>query len=302
MATSLINTECKRYGCMKNLLACYANCRYNSRCDDLRNEILPNLEQAAGDINAYRRERELSAIEIQLMKRGLKFVDVAALQKNLAQGKKRKLKSPLKSRAKIITAKPQPPAENAKPEAPQRKVRQSVKKTKIKAASRLQKTPAIAQKWSEPLVVKRTLAPLQESGENKTLKRQVVLQEKPRTRPKKRARVKSKKPIMKSETGLKMAKNIKDSETKNAMVTTDSAPANLMSASERAAVPRRKKSPSQDAAAKKKKRMFIILDGERSALVDERGLMAKLLAGVSPNARYFEATEIELRLQIAHKK
>jgi hypothetical protein len=48
--------------------------------------------------------------------------------------------------------------------------------------------------------------------------------------------------------------------------------------------------------------MFIILDGEKSALVDEKGLMAKLLAGVSPNARYFEATEIELRLQIAHKK
>ena len=39
MATSLINTECKRYGCIKNLLACYANCRYSTRCDDLKNEV-----------------------------------------------------------------------------------------------------------------------------------------------------------------------------------------------------------------------------------------------------------------------
>jgi hypothetical protein len=78
--------------------------------------------------------------------------------------------------------------------------------------------------------------------------------------------------------------------------------ANLINVAEKTSAARRKKSGGQDAAAKKKKRMYIILDGERSALVDEKGLMTKLLAGVSPNARYFEATEIELRLQIAHKK
>ena len=87
MATSFINTECRRYGCMKNLLACYANCRYNSRCDDLRSEILPQFEQATNDINAYRHDRDLPAIEIQLTKRGVKFIDVASLQKNLAQKK-----------------------------------------------------------------------------------------------------------------------------------------------------------------------------------------------------------------------
>lgn len=302
MATSLINTECKRYGCMKNLLACYANCRYNSRCDDLRNEILPNLEQAAGDINAYRRERELSAIEIQLLKRGLKFVDVAALQKNLAQGKKRSLKSPRTSRVKTKSAKPQALPEIVKTETPKPKVRKSAKPAKASAATRLEKVQALAQKRSEPSAVKKPRARAQESGESTALKPQTLLREKPRTHPKKRGRVRSKKPIMKSETGLKMAKNIKESETKNALSTNEGTQPNLSGANEKAAAPRRKKITAQDAASKKKKRMFIILDGERSALVDERGLMAKLLAGVSPNARYFEATEIELRLQIAHKK
>jgi hypothetical protein len=304
MATSLINTECKRYGCMKNLLACYANCRYNSRCDDLRNEILPKLEQAASDINAYRRERELSAIEIQLMKRGLKFVDVAALQKNLAQGRKRNLKSPRKSKAKIKSAKPQTLPEITRPEEATQRLRKPLRtaKVRVQAATRLEKTPVVAQKRSKPQGSKKTLAPVQESSETLSPKKPIQLQEKPRARPKKRAQVKKKKLKLHSETSLKMAKNIKDSESKNANSATEGTQINGLGMSERAASPRPRRSSAQDAAAKKKKRMFIILDGERSALVDEKGLMAKLLAGVSPNARYFEATEIELRLQIAHKK
>jgi hypothetical protein len=304
MATSLINTECKRYGCMKNLLACYANCRYNSRCDDLRNEILPNLEQAASDINAYRRERELSAIEIQLMKRGLKFVDVAALQKNLAQGKKRSLKPPRKNKTKIKSAKPQPLSEMKEPQEATHKLRKPARtgKARILTVTRLEKTPVVAQKRSKPLRSKKTLAPVPEISEALSPKKPIHLQEKPRTRPKKRAQGRRKKILLNSETSLKMAKNIKDSETKNANSATEGTQITGLGVNERAGTPRPRKSSAQDAGAKKKKRMFIILDGERSALVDERGLMAKLLAGVSPNARYFEATEIELRLQIAHKK
>src|SRR6185503_15817599 len=81
MATSLINTECKRYGCMKNLLACYANCRYSTRCDDLKNEIIDKSDQAANDINAYLSARGRPPVTIQILKRGLKFADVADAKK-----------------------------------------------------------------------------------------------------------------------------------------------------------------------------------------------------------------------------
>jgi hypothetical protein len=280
MATSLINTECKRYGCMKNLLACYANCRYNSRCDDLRNEILPKLEQATNDINSYRRERELSSIEIQLLKRGLKFVDVASLQKNLAQS--RKAKSTKKRRPKRSVTARQTSNEKAKPESP---------RARIKAVTRVEKPSAIANKRIEPVP---------EKTESLVKKRLAILPEK--TRPIVKKRVKTRRKKLKPETHFKMVKKTKDSATDNLNLSTEANQSPMTNAPEKTATTRRRKSAGQEAAAKKKKRMFIILDGERSALVDERGLMAKLLAGVSPNARYFEATEIELRLQIAHKK
>src|SRR5215213_8675438 len=75
MAISHITTECKRYGCMKNLLACYANCRFSTRCDELRNEIIEKPEQAAADINAYLGERGMRLIQIQFPKRGVKFAE-----------------------------------------------------------------------------------------------------------------------------------------------------------------------------------------------------------------------------------
>jgi hypothetical protein len=304
MANSLINTECKRYGCMKNLLACYANCRYNSRCDELRNEILPKLEQATNDINAYRRERELSSIEIQLLKRGVKFVDVASLQKKLAEGKKRSVKSSAKKKAKVKVEILKPVSEKIETSAAKIKVTKPPEKPKknLKAATRVEKTQAVAQKRIEPTVSKKTIEQILENRESSGKKQSVVLQEKPRPRIKKKVKARGKKSILKSESPFKMAKKTKDSETENENLSTETNEVTTLSATEKTTTPQRKKSPAQDAAAKKKKKMFIILDGEKSALVDEKGLMAKLLAGVSPNARYFEATEIELRLQIAHKK
>lgn len=282
MATSLINTECKRYGCMKNLLACYANCRYNSRCDDLRNEVLPKLEQATNDINAYRRERELSSIEIQMIKRGVKFVDVASLQKNLAQSRSAK-PARTKRRKRVLRVR-QAVNEKGKPASP---------REKIKAVTRIEKPQAIA---------KKKIAPVPEKSASSIKKRLAVSPEPPRPIVKKRLKAGRKKSKLRSETQFKMSKKTRDSETDIANLASEANQPNATGGSEKTATLRRKKSAGQDAAAKKKKRMFIILDGERSALVDEKGLMAKLLAGVSPNARYFEATEIELRLQIAHKK
>jgi hypothetical protein len=67
---------------MKNLLACYANCRYNLRCGDLRNEVLDKLHEASRDINQYLGECSASPITIQVLKRGLRF---AELQTSSAQ-------------------------------------------------------------------------------------------------------------------------------------------------------------------------------------------------------------------------
>jgi hypothetical protein len=301
MATSLINTECKRYGCMKNLLACYANCRYNSRCDDLRNEILPNLEQAVSDINGYRREREQSVIEIQLLKRGLKFVDVASLQKNLAKAKRASEKASRKRIVGLKPAKVKPAAEALPAEpVPTKRLKQAGKAKPLnQPASRIQKVSVGTPKRPEP--EKRRRVAVVESSPAPVLKRLETSSDSSRSRLKKKRKKAAKKPIVKLENRLKMAKKIKDSATASPIMNNETSQLTGLSGTDKSASPRPKKSAAQE-AAKKKKRMFIILDGERSALVDEKGLMAKLLAGVSPNARYFEATEIELRLQIAHKK
>jgi hypothetical protein len=83
VAVSRIHVGCSRYGCIKNLLACYANCRYNTRCDDLRNEVLDKLDEANRDINQYLSERSaISAthcrpIAIRVLKQGLRFVEAS---------------------------------------------------------------------------------------------------------------------------------------------------------------------------------------------------------------------------------
>src|SRR5262249_55705909 len=44
--------------------------------DELRSEVETNFEQATTDINTWRKERGMSLIQLQMPKRGLKFVDV----------------------------------------------------------------------------------------------------------------------------------------------------------------------------------------------------------------------------------
>ncbi|HEX8186315.1 MAG TPA: hypothetical protein VF747_16235, partial [Blastocatellia bacterium] len=132
----MINTECKRYGCIKNLLACFANCRYSTRCEDLRNEIIDKTELASTDINKYLSERGRTPITIQLMKRGLKFADVLDRPPALS----RKVSTPAK--VKIPTQKPQPV------------------KIKKRAASRIDSAKQLATvltKKREPAVMPRRL-------------------------------------------------------------------------------------------------------------------------------------------------
>jgi hypothetical protein len=220
MAVSLINTECKRYGCIKNLLACYANCRYNTRCDDLRNEIEGKTDQAVKDINQYLSERGSSPIAIQFVKRGLKFTKPNSQSTEAARPKRLKPSLKLASLAgkpeKIVSAK-------------KRIMSRKAKNTEARNTSNLAQ-PAMKLPGSpDPKEEKKP--------------------EKRKTKPRK--------PKSASSNGRAARKNVKT---------------------------------------------FIILEGRTASLVDERGLMQHILSGASTDVRYFEAIEVEARLQIVARR
>ena len=216
MAASLINTECKRYGCMKNLLACFANCRYNTRCDDLRNEIESKTDQAVKDINQYLSERGQSPISIQFLKRGLKFTAAAAQAKEKL--KPRQLKAPLK-------------------------LTESASKT-----------------------------------------------EKRRKTGSRRMEKKSKKPAAKSQ----------ETQEQPSRVTSGAGEAAVEKRTARSrSKPRRPRAASANGnSSRKGSKTYIILEGRSATIVDERGLLQHILSGASSDVRYFEAMEVEARLQI----
>src|SRR5512138_3227712 len=109
MAASTINIECKRFGCIKNLLACYANCRYTGRCDELRNELADKTAAAEDDINRYLSERGRHPILVQILKRGVKFAD-------RAERSSRKPVKPVKAvNAPVVAAKSSSPVKSPKP-------------------------------------------------------------------------------------------------------------------------------------------------------------------------------------------
>ena len=286
MATSLINIECKRYGCMKNLLACYANCRFNTRCEELRGEVLGNQAQATADINAYRASRGAAPIEIQSLKRGLKFVDLTAAQKATKVAATSRVKPapvPLRrvnaerSTATEILEAPSPPAAKT--------VRRAARQT----GARVLKTPA-AVKHAAPVAEK----PMQKPGKKKRAKRRAST-------------------ITRAETKTIMARkaNAKTTEQRTTTERFTTAPAvaqdgvvETRNARPSGSEPRRKRSPRKSVAGsqKKAKKTFIILNGDRATVVDEQGLISQLLAGSSNGARFFEVKEVEARLEISYKR
>jgi hypothetical protein len=65
--------------------------------------------------------------------------------------------------------------------------------------------------------------------------------------------------------------------------------------------------PRRKAVAKSRKpaangRVYIIIEGQTASVVDEQGLMMHLFSNNSKNARYFEASEVEARVQIVAKR
>jgi hypothetical protein len=247
MAISLINTECKRYGCIKNLLACYANCRYSTRCDDLRNEIIDKTELASSDINKYLIERGRTPITIQLMKRGLKFADAESLavkssKPRVALFEDKALALP----RKIKSLKRRPHSTDAKKRTSS--IRESVKKLE----------PVLTKNRKSAVMPRR---PKKESNLNLAEKEQV-----------------SSPPVQTQESSA----HNKPRVTKPARS-------------------KKRKSPSGSRSVDRNGKVYIILEGKSASVVDEHALMMHLFTNPSSGARYFEASEVEARVQITKK-
>ena len=280
MAISRINMECKRYGCMKNLLACYANCRYSGRCDDLRNEVIEKADQAANDINDYLRERGRPPITIQVMKRGLKFTNAPRLQKNSQEIKPvaqiKTLESIESSEAKKFASKSADPiTDRPRSKRKKRAVVSAVRTTTSKQVSSLTtREPAKAEK---PRLGERR----KKAG------------------PKRKKRITMARNTAREEGARKQEKTEIASQTVEAQQ-----PATVAKAARsRNGSNRKAKGASRSAKpAGMNGKVFIILEGKSASLVDEQGLIAHLLANHSSGARYFEASEVEARLQIVPKR
>lgn len=298
MATSLINIECKRYGCMKNLLACYANCRYNTRCDELRGEVLAQLPQATADINTYRATRGAAAIAIQPLKRGLKFVDLSsALKKSTPPPK-----PALKPAAKPLRQTARKPARKK----PQRQARrtaqqpiQSQPQRKPKAAS-VAASVAAAPPSPKPPTPKTAAKPQRR-------KRQITRPQTERVMPRPAKSTQTEEMSTTTVRGTAATRTSTNAPLTMPARTPDAASAFASTAAQdaapKSAPARRKRSARASAAAPKKaKKTFIILHGERATVVDEQGLISQLLAGSMTGARFFEVKEVEARLEIVYKR
>lgn len=65
--------------------------------------------------------------------------------------------------------------------------------------------------------------------------------------------------------------------------------------------------PRKKATAKTRKatgagKVYIIIEGQSATIVDEQGLMMHLFSNNSKTTRYFEASEVEARVQIVPKR
>lgn len=322
MAISLINTECKRYGCMKNLLACYANCRYSTRCDDLRNEIINNTEQASSDINKYLSERGKTPIIIQLMKRGLKFSEntspiVLPTRKGLP-GPEKKLgaetpPTTAKSIAKLVNE-IVPAVKPLKPSATG--VKENRKKSSKLGTARLGKSKELnAERATAKLSRMRGSSYLEKPPA--ILRENKVANQKPRIGKNKNRFMSAKRPVRALEPVLikNRESTVMPRRPKNDINATADDKEQVLNAPAREqevsaggkamttgrARPKKRSAVAKARSAERNGKVYIILDGKSASVVDEQGLMTHLFTNPSSSARYYEASEVEARVQIIKK-
>ena len=307
MAISTINIECKRYGCMKNLLACYANCRYNGRCDDLRGEIVERTEQATNDINTFLVERSRRPIMIQILKRGLKFtesekaikkpevkvIDRKRADKKLAPVKETNSRMDdrpvvrLLKKAKRRTARPKKIVAGVV--ASQKQPAAVVKVQKQRAVFNLEKERhsqmAIGSRRAEansPPPIERTPRPGRSAPE-----RIIKVRSKTKRMPRRVNRP--------GAAGLNSQAQPAEGQAINADTQAEK------NGSRKPARRNQKNNGAKKATAAARGKLYIILEGKSASVVDEMGLMTHMLNNHSTDARYFEAREVEARLQIVPK-
>ncbi|MFL6274960.1 MAG: hypothetical protein ACJ74G_07080 [Blastocatellia bacterium] len=273
MAASTINTECKRYGCMKNLLACFANCRYVGRCDELRNELSDKTAQAEDDINRYLSERGRNPVLVQLLKRGVKFDDKAARlsRKPVAQAKTKTVAAKISLTPKNSATPGPRPTRRTKPAA-----------SEARPTRQVMALPVTAAMTSPRATLRLPAVAPRPAGESRTRKRSKM--------PKR----------------VKPALKVKAASSESLAATSPATPV-ITSKPETTPRPTGKRAaPRRQAAAKSRKggngKVYIIIEGQTASIVDEQGLMTHLFSNRSKNARYFEASEVEARLQIVLKR
>jgi hypothetical protein len=308
MAISLINTECKRYGCMKNLLACYANCRYSTRCDDLRNEIINNTEQASSDINKYLSERGKTPIIIQLMKRGLKFsentptVARPASKVMTGQDKKAATATPAAAVKGIVKLADgvRPPAKPVKP--PADRARNNRKKSSKLRTARISKMKELDAE-SATAKLGRTRSP-------SYLEKPRSVENKKRTTRAERLIRALEPALIKNRESTAMPRRSKDDinatvADKEQVLNTPAREQEVTAAGKTLAAgrarPKKRPAVTKARSAERNGKVYIILDGKSASVVDEQGLMAHLFTNPSSGARYYEASEVEARVQIIKK-
>ena len=305
MAASHITIECKRYGCMKNLLACYANCRFSTRCDELRNEISDKPEQATSDINAYLGERGMRLIQIQFPKRGLKFVDPGKQASDTRSGK-----SLLRVERKDAAGGPRAVAQPGKVT-----VKRSAATVPLESFG---SRPRPKRRLKPGLKAVKTVAAIPATGALRTRAAEPRKESSPKKRPagKRAARVKA---TVSKAARVRPSRDVKDlvKVVAKAPATAKAEPRKAMNQStgmseqltdkEKSAKPNKTSSNKRSASSgarpgRKQGKKFIILEGRTASLVDEKGLMMHIMSGSSTEARYFEVNEVEARVQIVTKK
>lgn len=237
---------------MKNLLACFANCRYNTRCQELRNEIEDKTEQAASDINQYLVEKSVPPIRIQLLTKGLKFVPLSKIEKP-----KREQKTKI---------------EKPKPEQ--------------KSKSLISKKSHIVP--SQPVAATRSGSTFGQSKKSRAVELQPAKKRISRKR-KPMSRKANSTQIHNADAPVAQTQEPKESKPKSVRSTKSTS---RFSPS----------SPLRKTKTAGSKKLYIIIENEAATVVDEQGLIKRMLAGPSSKARFFEAKEVEAQLQIVYKR
>jgi hypothetical protein len=285
---------------MKNLLACYANCRYNTHCEELKSELLDKTEQATGDINAYLTERGRTPIAIQYLKRGMKFTDVSNTERSSATAGEKKTVEGKKHSSKRKRARKAPAPKkllNSK-SASAKPLRHTVKLSKVRSASYLGS--------SRSLKTKNTVIDAQPSPSILSLgdKNQPVKRKAESNAPaagRKRKAGGKRKVVMPKKTNRPSVLSARNNEQPSGAMTSLQPAAEAGAKASMATRRKTKNNSSKRQAGRSNGKLYIILEGKSASLVDEQELMRHLFANASTGARYFEAKEVEARVQIVHK-